>query len=43
MYNRPGHASLGVTSSITADSGTVIEQRHTGGSFLFTSFTTFMF
>ncbi len=30
VYNRPGHASQEVTSSITPDPGTVIEQRHAG-------------
>ncbi len=39
VYNRPGHASLEVTSSardqITTDPGTFIEQRHAGGSFPF--------
>ncbi len=35
VYNRPGHASLKVTSSITTDPGTVIEQRHAGGSVSF--------
>ncbi len=42
VYNRPGHASLEVMLSITTDPGTVIEQRHVGGSFLFTSFKTCM-
>ncbi len=35
VYNRPGHASLKVTSSITTDPGTVFEQRHAGGSVSF--------
>ncbi len=39
VYNRPWHASLDVTSSpekqTTTDPGTVIEQRHAGGSFHF--------
>ncbi len=45
VYNRPGHASLIIGSrktQFTADPGTIIEQMHAGGSFLFTSFTTFM-
>ncbi len=35
VYNRPDHASLEETSSITTDPGTIIEQRHAGGSFNF--------
>ncbi len=34
VYNRPGQASLEVTSSITTDPGTIIEQRHAVGSFI---------
>ncbi len=35
VYNRSGQASLEVTSSITTDPRTIIEQRHTGGLFFY--------